>query len=314
MNKLDQLFKKVLAHYGVKLFCLLSALFLWFYVTTDNDYSQVVSLPLKLLNQPQGWILSQSLPPKVKVYFQGSGKDLLSLGYRDKRVVLDIKNDYRTATFPISMDMIEGIPPDLKVTPIEVVDPQSIAVRWDRFAEKKVPVQSNIVLLPRDGYTQVGSIAFKPDSVLVGGPESLVMLIHHVTTQEKVYKDVIKAIKGNINLNPSLEETIRFALDEVEFQTEFQRIGEDQFTDISVTVTHVPEGWRVTVVPSTLGLKLQGGVGILSDLKKEDVIASIDFRTRTRYHGKRIPAKINVPVGITFSDVKPISFELIIER
>jgi len=314
MKTLGKYFKNLLTHYGVKSFCLLCGLFLWFYVTTDNDYSQSVFLPLKLLNQPRGWILSQSLPQKVKVTFQGAGKDLISLGFRDKRIELDIENSYQSKTFPITMNMIAGLPPELHVTPVEVVEPQSITVKWDRYDQKSVPIQSRIVLIPRDGYTQVGRTVFKPDSVIVEGPELLVRPVHYVETEEIEFRNVIKTLKGDVKLKSPTEETVHFNLDEVKFITEFQRIGEDQFKDIPVQVTNVPAGWRITVVPSTMDLKLQGGVGVLSDLKKEDITASIDFRTRSRYHGNRIPANIIVPEGLTFSDVKPNSFELIVER
>ena len=45
-----------------------------------------------------------------------------------------------------------------------------------------------------------------------------------------------------------------------------------------------------------------------------NVYETIDFRRRRQYRGTRIPAKIDVPEGITFSDARPASFELIVER
>ena len=314
MNIRVSRYKKWLNNYKVKIFSLLSALFLWFYVVTDNRFNHTIQVPLHLTNRPQGWILQEPIPSRIKVQFRGSGKDLLNFLYRDKRIELDLRQMRREKIFVITTDMIRGIPLGMAVTPQRIVGPDSVMVRLDRLAEKNVVIRSRIAIVPADGYIQVGNVSFEPDSILVSGPESYVNQITEAVTDSQEFRSVIKRIEDKIPLAHPAWETVTYGLSRVRFKADIQRIGERTITEIPVTVTSVPRGIRVIVVPSTLSLRVQGGVNILSELERDDIVATIDYRRRYQYTGKRIPAKIDVPEGITFSDVRPEYFELIVER
>ncbi len=259
-------------------------------------------------------ILKTSVPSKIKVNFRGSGKELISLVFRNKYIELDLNQITQSATYAMTVDMIKGIPPELSVIPLNIVQPDSIKIELDQFVEKKVPIYPNITLIPLDGYSLVGDIIMEPDWINIQGPKSLVNAIDFIPTQEKIYKNIIKEISGKINLMPPSFETLQYSSNTTHFSAEIQRIGERIISDISIQVTNVPENMNVTAVPSTLSLKLQGGVKILSKITKEDITASINFLNRNRYERTRIPAMIQVPKDISFSDVIPPFFELIVER
>ena len=302
------------SNYKAKIFSLLTALFLWFYVVTDNQFDHTVDIPLRVVNMPKGWILVHPIPSKVKVLFRGSGKSLLSLTYRDKFIELNLHQSPRTRQLPITVNMIKGIPPGNAIIPVRIIEPESVTVRLDKFVVKKVPIHPEIKLVTLDGYTQVGDFVLRPDSVIVSGPRFLVNTISEVFTEKKEYKNVLKEIQAKIALVPPKVPTIHYSLNSVQFKVDVQRIGERIFKDIPIEVTHVPPNLKVSVLPSTLSIKLQGGVKLLAKLKKENIVATIDFRSRYRYAGKKIPAMISLPEGIDFSDVKPQFFELVVER
>lgn len=306
--------RRWLQNYKVKLFSLLSAFFLWVFVVTDNRFDHTLSIPLRLINKPKGWILTQPIPSRVKVRFRGLGKDLFGFHFRDKRIELDLHQIRRTAKLPITVEMIKGIPVGMTIVPVRIVEPDSITIQLDRFAEKKVSIRPDFTLVPFDGYIQIGDIVFEPDSIIVRGPESLVNTIDEVSTERKEYRNLLKEIRGKVHLTLPPWETLHYSLNTVRFRVDIQRIGERMITEIPVEVTHVPRGVKVTVVPSTLSLKVQGGVNVLSKLKKEEIVATIDFGSRYRYRGKRLPATIQLPRDVNFSDVKPQFFELIVER
>lgn len=313
MKRLFYVHKKWRQYDKVKLLSLLSAFFLWFYVVTDNYFDHTLKVPIRLVNRPRGWILTQPIPSKAEVTFRGSGKTLLSLRYRDKYIELDLDQTERTAKLPLTVEMIKGIPTGMAVTPIRVEGPDSVTVELDRFARREVPVQPQITMIPMDGYTQVGELVIEPDSVTLSGPESLVRSVSDIPTEQKQYRNVIKKIQGKVSLVPPPSETLHYSLNTVQFTADIQRIGERFITEIPITVTHT-QGRNVTVVPSALSLRLQGGVEVLSKLKKEEIVATIDFRSRMRYGSNRIPATIKLPKDVRFSDVKPKTFELVVER
>ena len=150
---------------SIGILSLLCALILWCYVVTDNRFTHTVNVPLHLINQSTDRILSEPIPSKVKVLFQGSGRDLLNMSFREKRIELDLHQITRYKIFPITVDMIKGIPTGMDVSPERIIDPDSVTVMLDRFAEKKVPLLSDIALRPADGYIQVGDMILDPENV-----------------------------------------------------------------------------------------------------------------------------------------------------
>lgn len=307
-------YKKWFSHSKVKTFSLLSALVLWFYVVTDDRFTHTVRVPLHLINQSRDRILKEPIPSNVRVLFEGSGRDLVNMSFEEKRIELNLHQITTYWVFPITVDMIKGIPSGMDVSPQRIIDPDSVIVVLDRFAEKKVPLVPDIELRPADGYIQVGDIHIQPDSIIVRGPASVVDTLSEVATVSEAYSSVIKAIRNQIYLKPPVSEAVEYSADRVQFSIDIQRIGEKLITEIPVLVTHVPSNIKVTVVPSTFSLKVQGGVNILSKLTRDDIVAIIDFRRRSQYRGKRNPTEIEVPEGLTFSDAKPKDFEIIVER
>ncbi|HHS12897.1 MAG TPA: hypothetical protein ENN03_03905 [bacterium] len=301
-------------NYRVKIFSAALAVIVWFFVVTDNSYFHVLSVPLHLINKPDDYILKTPVPSSVKVKFEGKGKDLILLEYRDKGIELDLHNIRRETVFPLTAEMVQNIPSDLNVKPVGIVEPESIRVELDRFAVKRVPVRSDLTLNLLDGYIQVGKIQFRPDSIEVSGPRSLVNPISEVFTDSREYSGLVKDLKGRMDLRLPDESMLNFSHERVRFLVDIQRRGEIRFTEIPIHVTGVPANLRVVAVPSTLSLTVEGGVEILSRLKKEDIVATIDYSSRYRYPGKKIPAKIELPDEVGFSEVRPQFFELLLER
>ncbi|MBN2030236.1 YbbR-like domain-containing protein [bacterium] len=299
-------------HFKIKCLSLICALILWFFIATDKYYEHTLNVSLNLINQPAEMILKDPVPSNVQVNFGGSGKELINLGFRNKYIEIDLDETKQTATIPITVNMITGIPTD--VVPLNIVEPDSVRITLDRLAEKKVPIHPNIALIPLDGYIHVGSVIIDPDSINIWGPESLVNSVDQIDTEEKEYRNVIKEIQEKIDLIPPSFETVHYSLNKVHFTADIQRIGERIISDIPIQVTNAPQNVNVIVVPSTLSLRLQGGVKVLSNVDKEDIIARINYLSRNRYERTQIPAIVQVPPDISFSDVKPPFFELIVER
>lgn len=302
------------SNYKVKLFSILGALLIWFYVVTDNYFEVTVRVPLQLVNFPQGYILANEIPSHIKVLFRGSGKSLFNFYYHEKSIELDLHQIRQSAIFRLNIGMINGISPGVNIAPLRIVYPDSVLVKLDKYAIKQVAVHSNLKMKPMDGYTMIGDIQLKPDSVFISGPEMLVSKIEFVETVTKTYDRLLKPLKGNVTLIRSENKILQYTMDDVQFTADIQRIGERFISGIPIQVLNAPSNVDMSVIPSTLSLKLQGGVSLLAGLGKQDIVASIDYRSRSRYRGEGIPANIKLPPDITFSDVHPKFFELRVNR
>jgi len=210
--------------------------------------------------------------------------------------------------------MIKNVPRGFGITALRIVKPTSVLIRLDRFSMKKVPVIPDVELIPMDAYTVVGGIHAFPDSITVSGPESVIKDIRRVMTESSQYHELIKEISDEVDLLSPDNKTVTYSQKSVKFEADVQRIGEIEMTEIPVRVLHVPPGEKVIVIPSTFSLKLQGGVRVLKDINRQDVYATVDYKSRYRYGGRRIPATIEVPPDINFSDVRPKFFELVVEK
>jgi YbbR domain-containing protein len=306
---------KWLRNYKIKLFSLLGAFIIWFYVVTNNNYDHTLDVSIRLINKPSGWILKQPIPSKVKVLFRGTGKDLISFRFREKHIDLDLHQKKGGITFLISPDdIVKGIPLGMSLTPLRIVEPETVRVELDRYAEKKVPVTSDITLISMRGYVQVGDVGFEPDSLVVSGPKSLLNDIIKISTEKKEYRNLVRDVKEKVDLSPPPWETVHYSIKNVKFHADIQRLGERVVKNIPIRVINVPRYIKnVKVMPSTLTLTVRGGVNLLSVLKKEDIQVTIDYRTQ-RFNIKNVKAAIKLPDDIDFTNAKPKFFELVVER
>lgn len=306
--------KKEKRNFKAVFFSIVTAVFLWFFVVSDNYFEHVVNVPIYLVNRPAGWILTNPVQENAQVLFRGTGKSLLSLGYRNKHILLDLEEQSHARTFNLNIGRIKGIAINQSLVPIRILNPDSIHIALDRYAEKKVPVKSDLQIQPMDGYVQVGTLSFKPDSITIGGPAVVVRNIQSVKTIDFSYNNLIKPLSRKIKLAPPSTSTVVYDQNQIEFEVDIERLGERVMERIPVYVDQIPMGIEVSVVPSTLNITVQGGVNLLSELHPSDIKATVNYRHLNRYANQRIPATIELPEGITFTQVKPPFFKLIINR
>lgn len=66
-------------HYKVKLVSFLMALFLWFYVVTDNTYQYEMTVPVRVANLAEDRAILSDLPREAVIRVEGTGKALIGL-------------------------------------------------------------------------------------------------------------------------------------------------------------------------------------------------------------------------------------------
>jgi YbbR domain-containing protein len=310
MNKLiRQLF---IENYKIKLFSLVCALVLWFYVNLDNEYEHTFYISVKTINQSTDKILVEPLPETIPVRFQGRGMAFINPKFRTQHFELDLSQYPDNAQIIPALDMIKSEQSRDEVKPIQIMYKKNISLSYDRFITKTVPVIGRLGIKPAEGHTQVGDIIFMPDSVTIQGAAKQINSISAIYTESRSLQ-ASRSVQGEIRLSDSTAAFRDHTANSVRFFADIQRIGERMFVDVPVVVSGYPDGEKITAVPSTFSIKLQGGVEVLKELKREDIVATIDYQNRHRY-GRRIPALIHVPQSVSFTEVNPKDFELLVEK
>lgn len=303
----------ILENYKIKLVSLLFAIFIWFFVITENEYSYIIEVPVRVVNIPNDKIILNEVPATVKARIRGDGKNLIALSLgRGVRINLDLSDAEQSKTFHIKPNSIFiSRAEDILIE--EIITPDSVTIVLDEYQSKKVPVASRIFPKTASGYTIVDDIDFTPDSVRITGPASVLSTIDRIPTEKLELNDLKFDHRDVVRLAPPPSEKVQLSLSQIEFSIDVQKLLELTLTGVPVKVKNVPPALSVHVVPSTLSLVLEGGGDLLTDVTRNDIEAYIDYNRVQDSPGKEHPAVIEPPPGISYRDVKPKTFKLIFE-
>lgn len=305
----------LLENWRVKLVVGALATLFWFAVVTENIYEYDVDIPIVPVNVPDGKLLAHDLPAKAHVRFEGKGRALLSLLFsHEARLVLDLSNVRRRQAFPLQRQMVHSRRGGVELNPLQIIYPDTVWVRLTNLLEKPVRVSALVKITPQPGYTVMPPFHLLPDSIHLSGPEEIVRNLDSVNTEYREFSNVQHNISARLSLQkfPAAPE-VTLSTASVQFDAEIQKLIEVTLQEIPVQIQNVPSHIKVTPVPSTLSLTVEGGEKLLLNLKKENIIAYIDYARIRDSAIAAHPAYIRTPEGVRYRDVKPALFKLIIE-
>lgn len=307
--------KRLSKDYKVKLASLVIAILLWLIVVMGNSYLQLTVIPFRIINIPDGYVLSEPISDGAEVAFRGKGLDLLGLRGREKRIELDMRNTDVTRTFVMRKDMIRGIPNRLDVQVERIVGPETVTVSMEPRITRRVPVSRKFIRLePKEGYIIVGPVKLYPDSVYVTGPKTAVNKIDSVITETETYTHLIRDFEGDLHIVPPAWDDITYSRMDVKFAADVQRIHERQIYGVPVEVVNIPPSLSaVKAEPSVLALTISGGIDLVSKINVDSIRATIDYR-KERYRSQKARAVITIPQDVVSWSSKPAFFKLRIER
>lgn len=310
---LQKIRERLTNHLQTKFIALFLALLLWFYVVTEDEYSYILNIPIRVTNVKPGKIIENDYPREARVMFGGKGKQLLGLMIEND-IELIINMDYVDESLAIKLKK-ENIPQhNIVVEPIRIVAPDSIKIRLANLVEKKVLVMPEITIQTVPGYAVVGKILVEPDSVWISGPEGEVKNIHMVHTKKKEFDEVKRDISQKIELEPIDIDKIKLFSRRVTVNADVQKLMEKVINRVPVHVQNVPRGMRASVRPNFLSLTVQGGVKVLAEVTENEIFAYIDYERKQKSNSIGFPAVIKTPPGVDIRNVNPKTFKVVLER
>ncbi|MGH7495059.1 MAG: CdaR family protein [bacterium] len=300
----------------IKLIALIMASIFWLVVATESDYSYDAEVPILFTNLPANRIIVQEVPAKAKVRFHGKGKFLLAqLFYRDAYIEIDLSHVHNQSEIELTHTMVQlgrrGIP----VTATQVLAPHAITIKLGGLREKVVPIRPAVKLHMPPGYTLVGEIELEPDSLTIAGPDEFVRTLQEVQTVPREFRNVHNSFEESIALQ-AFPDSMKIALpvESVRLSAEVQKIIELNLREIPVRVRNVPSHLKVSAVPSTVALTVEGGERLLMHLKREDISAYIDYARIRSTEAAGHALVIEAPPGVRCRNLRPALFKLMMER
>ncbi|MBN2013440.1 hypothetical protein JW960_29185 [candidate division KSB1 bacterium] len=290
------------------------AIFIWFFVKTENNYKYAFRIPIQVSNLPNGKIITNDIPKQAKVTFWGKGRELLTLILNRKLYYnLDLVNIDDSQVFIPNIHNIR-LPHESTIEILNILEPDSIYVEIADLEMRAIPVLPQISIETVSGYTIVNGVKLSQDSVHVVGPKKQLDSLKYIETEKLHFKNKKHDINKEVELVTPKIKYIKLLENSISFTVDIQKLMEKRLVEIPVEVINKPPNYSVTVIPSSLSLTLIGGVDVLLPLESKDIKAYIDYTKVYGSKNKEHLAYIEKINGVRFTDIKPKGFKIVVKK
>jgi YbbR domain-containing protein len=301
--------KSIFENLGLKLFSLLFALVLWFFVSgKGKSYTEIsYSLPLEFKNIPRNLLITNDFKDKIEIRISGPTTLLNSIRTEKLKYTIDLSDiSAGESSFSINTENID-ILRGLKITKIS---PSMINLVLEKIIRKAVPIKLNLVGEPPKGYKVVSKL-IDPTSVEIEGAQSEVNLIQSIPTIEVVLTDAKETIKKDLDLifkdiffseivgKKNIAATIEIV----------EEVIDKEFKDVNVDIRGL-EGKDYTIKPQKMDIVITGTYLNLEEFKKESIIAYVNAENITDTSEPLKPV-VELPPFLKVKNVTPESFKVI---
>jgi hypothetical protein len=298
---------------------LLFAMLFWSLIKLSREYKTVVSFPVEYVNIPQNKLIQNTPLEAIDIQVKGSGFKLVSLNFSSKTIRLDAnrlqrknQNEYYFLVKNQKLAIQNQITNNYTVN---FIVQDTIYLDLGMLASKKVPVIGNVDLEYKLGYHLVEEFKFKPDSILISGPESQLNKITSINLEKLNLKNVSTNIKEEV----AILETLAFQ--KIKFSTKKVQVSGsiDKFTEGTIQlpfeIINQPDSISITTFPKSLSLIYQVGLSNFNNVNTSSFKIVCDYQNSIDNNlNYLIPKVISKPNFITSIKLNPAKIEFLIQK
>ena len=263
---------------GAKALALGLALVLYLHVFTSQEREVLLDVPLELQSVPATLTWSGALSTLARVRFRGTGVDLLRLRTHlgSARMRVDVSEAAPGLYQRPLVTRDVSVSRDLRVTPIEIVEPRTISLRFDRQGSRRLPLATPVAGRVAPGFVIHGDAVAEPDRIVVNGPAGILDTLDVVSSaaldvsgqSDTVTRRLRVIVPQGCEASPS-EVTVRVNIERVLTRT---------FAGLPVQVQR-SRGVRLKrVAPETGTVVISGPASLVESLSPDELSISIDVR------------------------------------
>lgn len=279
------------------------AVILWGSISLSDIFYTNVDVKLTLTNFPQGYTTGSPLPEKIQLRVKGQGWRLVSINVGPEtefRVSVGSDSGIHNLNLYNYLESNRWLLSDVEI--INIL-PDSIRFFVERIISKKLPVISGLELEYKPGYGLASDIIFKPDSVVVTGPISLLRKMNQIKTVDKSLSPLDSRTEIEVNLQRMNGFVYNANL--IEVILDIQRIVDKQFDNIEVNVLDIPPRKEVVLLPNKIRFNVRGGIDILGKLEPDQFRAFIRYQSLVQDTTGSVIPILELPKNVTLQFVKP---------
>ncbi|HSW54222.1 MAG TPA: hypothetical protein VLH59_03970 [Ignavibacteriaceae bacterium] len=279
------------------------AIILWGSISLSDIFYTNVDVKLTLTNFPQGYTTGSTLPEKIQLRVKGQGWRLVSINVGPEtefKVSVGGDSGRQNINLYNYLESNRWLLSDVEI--INIL-PDSIRFFVERIISKKLPVISGLELEYKTGYGLASDIIFKPDSVVVSGPFSILKKMREIKTTDKSLSPLDSRTETEVDL-PRMNGFV-YNINLIEVILDIQRIVDKQFDNIEVNVLDIPPSKEVVLLPNKIGFNVRGGIEILGKLKPDQFRAFIRYQSLVQDTTGSVIPILELPKNVTLQFVKP---------
>lgn len=294
-------------------FVFISAVF-WGFLTFNGDIQLDIQVPLEI-NKPNNVHLLSKVPDTLTVTVKDRGYRFFSYLFRKTRPLTLRFTDYSDGISDFKVDqshLKKALSHVLnKHSTIVNVLPESLNIKFTDLPGKKVPIKTDIVVEPREDYTQYGALIQSQDSVLVFSDAKTLSNINEVYTYHVEEIDLTDTLRRKVSIAPINNAVVEPRA--IEIMVPIEKL-KSQTRSVEIAVRNAPAGVKMLLFPSDVEVTYRSPVSRISDETGITAVVdynSVDFNSKSN--------KVKVMIGempaayqnVTFSHD---SVEYIIEK
>lgn len=254
----------------------LAAAVLWFLFRYNNIYEEYVNVTVEWTNVPADLSLSNaSRNPQVPVKIKASGFQLLWLQYTDISVPLEFESHvtlteedrliFNPEPARSALDRAIG-----KGITIVEIDAAAVALNYERFASKIVPVLKDFKISFEGNYKELKPIGFNVDSIKVTGNDAFIKSMSALKVKIDDVKVNDSLIVKNIDLT-ALYPEVKLEPNNITYTINAAQMTEGSFK-LPVKLINRKNNNTIQVIPDVVN------VVFVSRLYDYESIAKTDFK------------------------------------
>ena len=257
-------------------FVVISAIF-WSFLTFNSDVQLELEVPIEISKANNVHLLNK-VPDTLTVTVKDRGYRFFSyLFHKSPKITLRL-SDYSdgNSSFKIDQSHLKKALASVlnKQATIVSVLPESINIKFTDLPGKKVPVKTDIVVEPREDYTQYGALIQSQDSVLVFSDAKTLSEINEVYTYHVEELNLTDTLRRRVTIAP-----INGAVVEprsIDIIVPIEKLKQ-QTRSVKIAVRNAPAGVKMLLFPSDVEVKYLTPVSRITE--DAGITAVVDYNS-----------------------------------
>lgn len=294
-------------------FVVISAVF-WSFLTFNGDVQLDVEVPIEV-TLPNNVHLLAKVPDTLTVTVRDRGYRFFTYLFQKTPKLTLRFSDFSdgNSTFKIDQSHLKKALQGVlnKHANIVSVLPESINIKFTDLPGKKVPVKIDLVVEPREDYTQFGAFLKNPDSVLVFSDAKTLSEINEVYTYHVEETELTDTLRRKMTIAPINGAVVQPRSIDIMVPIEKMK---SQTRPVKISVRNAPSGVKVLLFPSDVEVTYLSPLSRIND--EAGITAVVDYNSLgANSSGNKVKVEIGeTPASYQNVKLSHDSVEFIIEK